>query len=237
MRLACLLLIARACAPSGPQAQEIQRRPLAGTVVRSKDWKLVRLPVEYEEFAGDVEYLRAGRRVRADWARLERAKGLWEARGDIRAELRRKDGGVLSVFGQRARHDERARRGSLEGRHALDPVAFDLRAADGSLREAGTARRLAWDEGLGQARLQGEVHARGEDGESWSEDALYLDRERALVLTGRRPVLARDEAEWAGAVQAERIAADYDRRRVDADGRVTGWLAFKDHGTVGRKPR
>ncbi len=61
--------------------------------------------------------------------------------------------------------------------------------------------------------------------------------DRRVTLTGGRPVLRKIEDDSSGALKADRIVAIASSRRVEADGRVKGWLIFKDEGKFTEKPK
>ena len=63
----------------------------------------------------------------------------------------------------------------------------------------------------------------------WADKADYTESpDRRATLTGGRPVLRKLDEESSVALKADRIVAIASTRRVEADGKVRGWLVFKD---------
>ncbi|MDE2510895.1 MAG: hypothetical protein KGL74_07220, partial [Elusimicrobia bacterium] len=77
-----LLLLLLAANPAAAQTSPV---PVAGSVVRSKEWVVRRGKIKEEEFIGDVRYDAAGARLSADWALYRQEPDDWRARGHIRA--------------------------------------------------------------------------------------------------------------------------------------------------------
>jgi len=72
----------------------------------------------------------------------------------------------------------------------------------------------------------------------WADEADYAQiPDRRVTLTGGRPVLRKIEEDSSLALKADRIVAVASTRRVEADGRVKGWLTFKDEGKFTEKPK
>ncbi|MBI3548336.1 MAG: hypothetical protein HY078_04700 [Elusimicrobia bacterium] len=241
-----LTLSATAAAWAADRASPARPGKLAGTVVRSDDWKIIRGEHEVEELTGNVRYRQTDKEIHADWARHDLTTDQWEARGGVIARFRRGGGDVSEARGERASYDGRSGSGTLRGKSADSPIVFLYYSGDGEsagsgpiaprgpLRDEGTARSMSWDAKAGTIRLDGNVHLNGQDGESWSERAEYARGSERIVLTGRRPVLRRTDAKWFGAVQADRVSAANAQRSVDADGKVAGWLRFTDAGAAER---
>jgi hypothetical protein len=64
----------------------------------------------------------------------------------------------------------------------------------------------------------------------WADRADYESTAegRRVTLTGGRPVLRKIDEDSSGALKADRIVAIASTRRIQAEGRVKGWLVFKD---------
>ena len=61
--------------------------------------------------------------------------------------------------------------------------------------------------------------------------------DRRVTLTGGRPVLRQIDVEngSSGALKADRIVALASSRRVEAEGRVKGWMVFKEEQELSAK--
>ena len=208
--------------------------PLAGTVVRSKEYVVRRSPHKVEEFIGDVYYRSGDRQIRSDWAEFDHQSQLWKLRGHIDGLLRLKDGTLVQLWGEQAEHSEKTGRGWLREKDAEHPVRFEH--GEGSDIDRGTAERLEWDEKASRAWAKGNVHVWGERGEAEAEVAEYHHDERLLTLTGRRPVIIHHEPKWSGALQADHVRALEGERRLQGDGRVQGWIVFENLRESGLKP-
>ena len=91
----------------------------------------------------------------------------------------------------------------------------------------GEGGRLSWEGGDTVTLTQG-ARVWGPRLELWADEARYERAGRRLVLSGGRPVLHKLEGEWTTALKADRIAATEEPRRIEATGKVKGWLIFKD---------
>jgi len=268
------------CSFAAPCAADVRHplkkkvRGLSGAVVRSREYVVRRRKGRtLEEFRGDVYYRQEDREIRADQAEMDHGSGLWHASGNVRASKRLKDGSVVNVSGAKAEHDAAEDRGSLRGAGPESFVTYrylspasetasvsatlaDPLPPEWTLRERGTAREAQWDKAASEARLIGDVHVAGQDGEIWCGRAAWNDATSALTLrdgahivrpdmeswsgqavyhrdTGkvflaeRRPVLTHDDAHARIAIQGDAIDADKGSERLDADGRVVGWVWLK----------
>ena len=106
-----LPLLALLCAPV---AAESAATPVAGSVVRSKEWVIRRGASKEEEFIGDVRYASAGTRLTSDWALFKHADRTWQARGAVTMRRETADGTLFEARGQQAGHDESSKKGFLE---------------------------------------------------------------------------------------------------------------------------
>lgn len=218
-------------APGPAQSIPAQAKPLAapavraaGSVIRSKEWKIRRFPAREEEFIGEVRYQSGPTRLSSDWALFQENTGLWQARGDVTAIHALASGERLEARGERAAHEEGSQKGWLAAEKGR--LLELTRTPPGGPPEFGRAERLNWE---GQERVwgTGRVHAWGEQAESWAERAEW--RDGLLELTGERPVLHQKQGEdWTGAVKAERIRMSRAAGTLSADGRATGWILFKE---------
>lgn len=242
-RTLALLLLLQAVPAS---SEDPPRRKLAGLVVRSKDWTIHRGAETVEEWNGDVSYRHRGREIRADWAERRHKDDEWRARGNVKATWKLEDGNVLQARGEEARHHGLKDAGSLAPKRG-GFVEFERSSPERADPDRGESRSLEWDlasgrdagaagrdDGTaGRVTLEGDVRTWGPSGSSWSDRADYDVRERRLTLTGGRPVLVSGEAwdkrvrDWDAAVQAELVAASDKPRRIAAEGRVRGWVAFR----------
>ena len=57
---------------------------------------------------------------------------------------------------------------------------------------------------------------------------MYEKSSGRLALNGGRPVLRKMEGEWTTALKADEIVATETPQRIEARGRVKGWMIFKD---------
>ncbi|MFI5347320.1 MAG: hypothetical protein ACHQ51_13180 [Elusimicrobiota bacterium] len=231
MNLATLLLLlsVSAGAQSGPV-------PVAGSVVRSKEWVVRRGKSKEEEFIGDVRYDSAGARLTADWALYRHAEDDWRARGNIHARKEFADGVVIETAGETAGYDQPTQKGTLApakgGRVRL------LRSTPLREPDHGEGDFLSWA-GERSFVLTGRARGWGPSGEFWAGTADYaLAPTRSLTLTGDRPLLHVHDDGADAALNAERIHDIESPRRADADGRVLGWVLTQSTMTrAGDPPR
>ena len=211
-------------------ASAAEKKPLAGLVVRSKEYVVHRSTAGVvEELTGDVRYTHGDKEVTADWALIDRDRGTFQARGGVTAALRLKTGDTLAAQGWRAQHDANSGRGSLVSRDEASPVAVrhwesasgsensrrmlggikpKSRIPDGPPTNRAVARSMEWDENASRATLRGDVHAWGPEGDARADQADYDNARGIMELSGRRPVIVRAEPKWDGAIQGDRIRAD-----------------------------
>lgn len=213
---------ASAAAPSAPAS-------IAGGVVRSKEWVIRRGASKEEEFIGDVRYQSAGTRLTSDWALFRHADRTWQARGAVFVRRETSDGSVLEARGQKAGHDMDTKRGFLEPAPG-EKVRF-TRTSPGLEPDHGVAGRVAWN---GESRVTMSYGARvwGPRLELASDEAVYEKAQGRLVLKGGRPVLRKVEGEWTTALKADEVVATELPRRIEAQGRVKGWMIFRDRETL-----
>ena len=229
--LAVLLLLAGA----GPLSA-LDKTPLAGGVVRSKEWKVRRGADKEEEFSGDVSYRGEGAAVRADWALYRHASETWRARGGVRVERTLASGETVEAAGDEALYDQKSQKGSL---WAARRVTFRRAPAEGPPDE-GEAGRVEWT-GRDRVLLKGGVHVWGPRLEAWADEAEYERGAAArLALSGGRPVLRKlggwgpAADDWTGAVKADAITARESPRGISADGKAAGWIVFPKSRAAGR---
>ena len=230
MTLAQALLSALLAAPAAGQEAS-----LIGSVVRSDKWNIKRGEHKVEEFTGNVQYQREGRRLRADWALYDHDQQTLDARGNLKAEEKLADGTVAALEAGQGAFDRAAGKGWLAGRRPDDGVPLILRKPDGSEQGRGWSRRLTWDLPRREAALEGDARFQEERGELHAETARFDHGAKSLTLTGRRPVISARGPGWAAAVQAESLTAlalEGSRRRVTGTGRARGWLHFPASGSL-----
>lgn len=218
-----LLLCAAASAAPGP-------KPVAGSVVRSKEWVVRRGKSKEEEFIGDVRYESAGTKLSADWALYRETPNDWRARGHILASKRFEDGGAVETGGETSYYNQTTESGSLEpapgGRISL------LRTTPLREPDHGEGDRLTW-EGRRAFTLRGRAKGWGPTAEFWADEASYgAEPARSLALTGGRPLLHVHDDGVDGALNAESVRGAENPRRADAAGHVVGWLI--DQSTYSR---
>lgn len=223
MRTALLIFLALPAAAWSERPNP--KDPLAGTVVRSKEYVVKRSPHKVEEFIGDVYYRSGDRQIKSDWARFDHLSQIWQARGHVQGFLRMKDGTPVQVWGQDAEHSMKTGRGWIKEKDTEHPIRFEH--GDDSLKDQGLARRVEWDEMASKAWARGDVHVWGERGEAWGEVAEYDHDERLLTMTGRRPVIVHHEPKWSGALQADKVRALEGERQLIGDGKAQGWIVFE----------
>lgn len=203
--------------------------PVAGSVVRSKEWVIRRGASKEEEFIGDVRYQAAGTRLTSDWALFKHADRTWQARGAVFLRRETADGTVFEAHGQRAGHDEESRQGFLEPAPG-ERVLF-TRTPAGLEPDRGEAGRVSWD-GENRVTLSSGAKVWGPRLELAADDAVYEKAAGRLTLHGGRPILRKVEGEWTTALKADEIAATEAPRRVSARGHVKGWMIFKDRARL-----
>ncbi|UPT75965.1 MAG: hypothetical protein M0D55_10005 [Elusimicrobiota bacterium] len=215
--IAALLL---ALASSSPASE-----PLVGSVVRSKQYVIHRGASKSEELIGDVRYEAGGKRMTSDWALFSHADRSWKARGSVRLRRESEDGVVFEAAGEKAGHEQDSGRGFLEPA-AGGRVSFSRRPP-GVEADFGTSGRVSWN---GEQRVTMSAGARvwGPRLELAADEAVYEKKDGRLTLNGGRPVLRKVEGEWTTALKADTITATEVPRRVEARGKVVGWMIFKD---------
>lgn len=211
-----------------PAAQaQVDRKKLAGSVVRSEEWVVHRGADTIEEWTNKVSYRNQGREFQADWAERRHTEERWRARGNIRTSWTLADGTVLKARGNEARHEGVGNTGlmkPLSGRM----LEFERKLPTEVEPDRGESRELSWDLAKHRILMKGDVRTWGPSGRSWSQQADYDTEKRTLLLTGQRPVLVSGAKDWNGAVQAEIIEANDRPGRVAAQGKVRGWIVFED---------
>jgi hypothetical protein len=216
-----LLLLAASARAAGPAV-------VAGSVVRSKEWVVRRGESQEEEFIGDVRYSASQTLLTADWALYRHAQKDWKARGRVALRKELEGGDIIEAHGETARFDETSQNGSLfpaTGKR----VDFTRTAVDGTDPDRGEGDRLDW-EGDRAATLVGRARAWGPRLQLWADSARWERPVRRLVLRGGRPVLRKVEEEggWITALKADEVEATDSPRRIEARGKVVGWLVFTD---------
>lgn len=202
--------------------------PVAGGVVSSKEWHVRRGVEKEEEFTGDVRYRFGPTLVLSDWALYKHEPQTWQLRGHVKVDHKLDSGGRIEAAGGKAFLDARSRCGWMT---AEDRVAFTRTPLEGG-PDFGRAERLDWEDRR-RATLTGSVHIWGPRVETWSDRADYEAETSELRLTGGRPVLRKfagwsEDDDWSGAVKGDEVRAWQAQRRLSADGKVAGWLEFKD---------
>lgn len=221
------LLLALLCAPAAaaPAAPSAAPASVAGSVVRSKEWVIRRGSSKEEEFIGDVRYQSAGTRLTADWALFRHEDRVWQARGAVFVRRETSDGTVLEARGEKAGHDLETKRGYL------DPVPGEnvrfTRTAPGLEPDHGVAGRVTWS-GESRVTMSAGTKVWGPRLELAADEAVYEKAKGWLSLKGGRPVLRKVEGEWTTALKADEVVATELPRRIEARGRVKGWMIFRD---------
>ena len=217
------LLAALLAAPVS--AADAVATPVAGSVVRSKEWVIRRGAQKEEEFKGDVRYDSAGTRMTSDWALFKHGDKTWQARGAVKLSRTTQDGVVFEGAGERAAHDQVSQRGFLEpapgGR-----VTFSRRPP-GEEPDRGETGRVSWA-GEGRVMMTAGAKVWGPRLELAADEDVYEKNAGRMTLDGGRPVLRKVEGEWTTALKADSIVATEAPRRVEAKGKVKGWMIFKD---------
>lgn len=225
MTLLPLLLAASVARAEGAKS-------VAGSVVRSKEWIVRRGAQPEEEFVGDVRYDASGTRLTADWALYRHATKDWKARGRVALRKELQGGDVIEARGESARYDEASMDGSLSpapgGR-----VSFTRAPADGTGPDRGEGDRLDW-EGDRAATLVGHARTWGPRLALWADSARWERPDKKLLLRGGRPVLRKvdDDGGWITALKADEVDATEEPRRIEARGKVKGWIVFTDESKL-----
>lgn len=219
MTAALLLAAALPASAASPAA-------VAGSVVRSKEWVIRRGAAREEEFIGDVRYDSGGTRLSADWALFKHADKTWRAKGSVVLRRRLDDGTELWARGERAGHDEASRRGFLEpapgGR-----VPFTRTPPEGGPPDRGESGRVSWDSEQ-NLTLSGGARLWGPRLECAADRAYYERAAKRLTLSGGRPMVHKVAGEWTTAFRAEETVALESPRRLEARGKVKGWMIFHE---------
>lgn len=221
-----LALLALLCAPA---AAESAATPVAGSVVRSKEWIIRRGASKEEEFVGNVRYESAGTRLTSDWALFKHADRTWQAHGAVAIRRETTDGTLFEAHGAKAGHDESTNRGFLEPA-AGERVLF-TRTPPGLEADHGQSGRVSWS-GESQVTLSAGTKVWGPRIELAADEAVYEKSSGRLTLNGGRPVLRKIEGEWTTALKADEIVATEAPQRIEARGRVKGWMIFKDRNKL-----
>jgi hypothetical protein len=198
---------------------------VAGSVVRSKEWVIRRGANKEEEFIGNVRYESAGTRLTSDWALFKHADRTWLARGSVFLRREAADGTVFEGTGAKAGHDEESKFGFLEP--APGELVHFTRTPPGLEPDRGESGRVSWN-GENHVTLSAGAKVWGPRLELAADEAVYEKKEGRLTLNGGRPVLRKIEGEWTTALKADSVVATEAPRRVEARGRVKGWMIFKD---------
>lgn len=220
--LLLLLLCAPAAASPAPAPASAS---VAGSVVRSKEWVIRRGASKEEEFIGDVRYQSAGTRLTSDWALYRHEDRVWQARGAVFVRRETSDGTVLEARGEKAGHDLETKRGYLDPAPG-EAVSF-TRTAPGLEPDHGVAGRVTWS-GESRVTMSSGAKVWGPRLELASDEAVYEKAKGRLALKGGRPVLRKVEGEWTTALKADEVVATELPRRIEARGRVKGWMIFRD---------
>ena len=217
---------------AGPAAA--QSTPVAGSVVRSKEWVVRRGDAKEEEFIGDVRYDSAGARLNADWALYRHAQDDWKARGNIHVRKEYPNGDVIETGGETAAYGQSTKKGFLEpakGGRVQFLRTTSLRAPD-----HGEGDHLSWA-GESEYVLDGRTRGWGPSGEFWAGRATYtMSPTRGLALTAGRPLLHVYDDGADAALNADRIRDVESPRRADAEGHVVGWILTQSTATVAGDP-
>lgn len=209
---------------------------VAGSVVRSKEWIVRRGKEREEEFVGDVRYESAGTKLSADWALFRQESRDWTARGRVVLRKDMDDGDVITARGETARYNEATKAGTLLPGSG-ERIAFTRAPAQGE-PDRGEGDRLEWrDEDW--AALVGRARVWGPRLQAWADSARYEPPSKKLLLRGGRPVVRKvdEDGGWTTALKADAIDATDSPRRLEARGKVRGWLAFKDEGKLTEKAK
>jgi len=206
-----------------------QSTPVAGSVVRSKEWVIRRGENKEEEFIGDVRYQSAGTRLTSDWALFKHADRTWQARGAVFIRREAADGDIFEARGHKAGHDQNTKRGYLEPEPGAR-VRF-TRTPRGLETDHGESGRVTWN-GESKVTLSAGAKVWGPRLQLAADEAVYEKKDGRLTLNGGRPVLRKVEGEWTTALKADEVIALETPRRVSARGQVKGWMIFKDRAKL-----
>lgn len=203
--------------------------PVAGGVVSSKEWRVRRGADKEEEFIGDVRYRTGASVIRSDWALYKHAAQTWQLRGHVKVDRALDSGDTVESVGDKAFAEMLKKTGWMT---AEDRVAVTRTPADGTEPDRARARRLEW-EGKTRGALIGEVHLWGPRLEGWADRADYDEPTGEILMTGGRPVTRKfagwaADDDWSGALKGDTVRAWQSKRTLAADGKVVGWLEFKD---------
>jgi hypothetical protein len=229
-RAAFLLLLLAAGARAQPASS------VAGSVVRSKEWIVRRGKAREEEFVGDVRYESAGTKLAADWALFRQETQAWKARGNVVLRKDLENGDVVTARGQTARYSEATKIGALEPAPG-ERIEFLRRPAEGE-PDHGDGARMDW-QGGDWAALSGRARVWGPRLQAWADVARYEPPARKLLLRGGRPVARKvdEDGGWTTALKADEIDATDSPRRLEARGKVKGWLVFKGESKFTEKAK
>lgn len=217
-------------------AAAAQENSLIGSSVSSDKWNIKRGDQKIEEFTGNVQYRKEGRRLAADWALYNHSTQRLEARGTIRAEDRLGDGTTATARGEKASFERLSGKGWLAPKRPEEQVSLLVERPDGAEQGRGGARRVEWDVRRREVLLQGDAWFTEGRGDVRAETARFIHPAKRLELSGRRPVIRAVGPGWAAAVQADALTAtaiDDDRRRVTGKGGAKGWLHFPSNNPLG----
>ncbi|HXT01550.1 MAG TPA: hypothetical protein VN915_12810 [Elusimicrobiota bacterium] len=232
-----LPLLAALALALGPSASAQGAAPVAGSVVRSKEWIVRRGKEREEEFIGDVRYDSSGVKLSSDWALFRQATREWKARGNVALRKEVENGDVITAKGETARYNEATKAGTLDP-EAGKRILFTRAPADGTEPDHGEGAVLTWD-GDRWAALSGRARVWGPRLQAWADTARYEPPAKKLSLRGGRPVARKvdEDGGWTTALKADEIDAVDSPRRLEARGKVRGWLIFKDEGKFTEKPK
>lgn len=221
-----------ACLACSAAAQE---GALIGSVVRSDKWNIKRGDHKIEEFTGNVQYRREGRRLRADWAVYDHDQQTLETRGNLKAEEKLSDGTLAALEGEKGFFDRAVGKGWIIGRRPESGVPLLLLRPDGSEQGRGGSQKISWDLPKREISLEGDAWFEEDRGTVHAATARFNHGQKSLELLGRRPVITAQGPNWSAAVQADAfkaVALDGGRRRVTGTGRSHGWIHFPPHASL-----
>lgn len=207
-----------------PPAAAVEAPRTAGAVVMSDEW-IIRKEKGEEEFKGNVRLDQGPDALRAGWALYDKGRGLWKARGDVRATRTDDQGGTAEVQGDEGSYRLADRSGELTGRPLRFSRSFKDEAGAGH-RWDGSAAKAAYDGKAATLRLSGGVHLRGDGMELRSKEAFYERAAGRVTFTEGRPVARVERERFSGALQAVSLTVADSPRRLRAEGGVRGWLHF-----------
>ncbi len=92
-------------------------------------------------------------------------------------------------------------------------------------------------QGESWASLSGRARVWGPRLQAWADTARYEPPAKKLTLRGGRPVARKvdEDGGWTTALKADEIDAIDSPRRLEARGKVKGWLVFKDEKKLTEK--